>query len=90
MNDKKRPTSAVNKTTRQRRKYTKSVELTVNPVVSRTGKATTHFYMPISQVQKSMDRKALGIDEKSAKDPRLKEVMPGLRALRQKRVQMMN
>ena len=36
-----------------KKKYTKSVDIRVNDVVSRAGKATTHFYMPISQAKKN-------------------------------------
>ena len=72
------------------RKYTKSVEINVNDVISRAGKATTHFYMPISQTKKAQDRRALGLDEEKAKNAKNKEVVPGLRALRQKRALMIN
>ena len=64
------------------RKYTKSVEITVNDVISRADKATTHFYMPISQTKKAQDRKALGLDDEKSKYAKHKEVVPGLRALR--------
>jgi len=54
----KRPVSASaghGKERRMARKYTKSVEINVNNVISRAGKATTHFYMPISQAKKAQD-----------------------------------
>ena len=75
--------------TRPRRKYTKSVEITVNMCVSRIGKATTQMYMPISHAQKAQDRRALGSDAQHNK-PQKKEVMPGLKALRQKRALQAN
>ena len=48
-NSRRRPQSAANigKGARPKRKYTKNVDIRVNDVVSRLGKATTHFYMPI-------------------------------------------
>ena len=38
---------------RPKRKYTKSVDIVINDVISRAGKATTHFFMPISQAVKA-------------------------------------
>jgi len=37
-----------------------------------------------------MDRKAMGLDHRTGEDPKKKEIMPGLRALRQKRALMIN
>ena len=75
----------------QRSVSDKSIDITVNAVVSRLGKATIHFYMPIAQVAKEMERKALGLVEGSREGkPNKKEVVPGLRALRQKRALTMN
>ena len=73
-----------------RRKYTKSVDINVGEMISRAGKATTHFYLPIAQAKRAQERKALGIDANSLHDERLKEVVPGIRELRQKRAIMMN
>ena len=93
MHSSKRPVSAnaTSKPRRMTRKYTKSVEINVNEVISRAGKATTHFYMPISQAKKAQDRRALGLDtDTHGKNAKHKEVVPGLRALRQKRALMIN
>ena len=56
--DKKRPASSGRPT----RKYTKSVDINVNNCYSRSGKATTYFYMPIAQAQKVQEAKKLGVD----------------------------
>ena len=60
-------------------------------MASRAGKATIHLNMPISNAKKAMDRKAMGLGLKTGEDPtKKKEIMPGLRALRQKRALMIN
>lgn len=68
-----------------------SVDIEVNDVISRVGRATTHYYMPISNAVKQRERKALGIDDKwRYGGKKAREVVPGLRALRQKRAFMIN
>ena len=44
--------------------------------------------MPLSTCQKAMDRKAMGIDPGDGKGKKKQEVIPGMKALRQKRAQL--
>ena len=66
------------------------MEINLCEMVSRAGKATTQFYLPISNAMKEQERRQMGLDAKTGHDHRMQEVMPGLRALRQKRAMMMN
>jgi len=69
---------------------TASVDISVNEVNSRTGKATIHFYMQISKAVKEMERRALGLEEGAKRKRRPQEEVPGLRALRKKKAHMLN
>ncbi len=57
-----RPATASATVDRPKKRYTKSVDIIVNDVVSRAGKATVHLNMPISLAKKAMERKALGLE----------------------------
>mmetsp|Transcript_9395 Transcript_9395/g.11504 ORF Transcript_9395/g.11504 Transcript_9395/m.11504 type:complete len:95 (+) Transcript_9395:64-348(+) len=67
-----------------------SADIDVNDVMSRFGRGTTHYFISISNVLKQRERKAMGGDANAGGKPRPKEVVPGLRALRQKRAFMIN
>ena len=57
------------------------------------GRATTHYYISISNAVKQQERRALGLDDNKfhyGGKQKAKEVVPGLRALRQKRAFMIN
>ena len=78
--------------TRQRKKYTKSVEINVNICHSRIGRATAQMYIPISNAQKEqeMREQGQGIEDQKRQRMKQKEVMPGLKALRSQRAQQAN
>ena len=67
-----------------------SVDVDVNDVMSRFGRGTTHYFISISNVIKQREQKAMGLDSSAGGKSRPKEVVPGLRALRQKRAFMIN
>ena len=70
---------------------TKSVDIDVNDVMSRFGRGTTHYFISISNTIKERERKAMGMESSAGGGKqRPKEVVPGLRALRQKRAFMIN
>ena len=77
MSRRQRPATASD-SVRPKKRYTKSVDIVVNEVCSRSGKATIHLNMPISMAMKAMERKAMGLDDGSFKAAK-KEYVPGLR-----------
>ena len=84
----KRPKSA-NANDKPKKRLKKKLEwgldIQINEVMSRAGKATTDFYMPLAQTQKAQDNVALGLEkekERGHKKKEKKEIVPGLRALR--------
>ena len=85
-----RPQTAKAGSGQQSKKPRTSVDIDVNDVMSRFGRGTTHYFISISNVIKQRERKAMGLDTTVSGKPRPKEVVPGLRALRQKRAFMIN
>ena len=69
---------------RPQRKYTKSVDITVNLCVSRIGKATAQMYMALNYATKKMEKRLIGAKDDVGKNPSKKEAQPGLKAFRKK------
>ena len=58
----KRPKSA-NANDKPKKRPKIKLDIKINEVMSRAGKATTDFFMPLAQTQKAQDARALGLEK---------------------------
>ena len=59
----RRPKSASANDKPKKRPKIKLLDIKINEVMSRAGKATTDFFMPLAQTQKAQDARALGLEK---------------------------